>query len=396
METQSLLGTASASLIEEGMVDAAASETKSRRRVLALLSAVALVTVGAAAFTSTTSSTKLPQLQSAPKPAQAAGVVDTASDLFCISARNEKYDELEAHTLKMYHLDLVLEPAANNILTVGACEGKSVNADDYSVQWTVDAIGKFAKEHATFIFKDDVKDAASVTVVTEPANTEFMIKATLTSKDGTTYVSERKSDVKVVRRELRKLTESDREAYFRALHAVFTTDGETGRAKYGDGFTSHGELSALHNDMNFLYHNNLFFQTSHPAMQLRLERSLRSVNPNVATPYWDFLVDAKLGSNWGDSEVYDESWFGTVMTKGETGYRPEGRFHDVPRTLDVNEKEYPQAWHNVYGYLGSPLSTSKSSYMTRSGSVCNFELQQGFANCEHVSMCFAKFLASYV
>ena len=59
METQSLLGTASASLIEEGMVDAAASETNSRRRVLALLSAVALVTVGAAAFTSTTSSTKL-------------------------------------------------------------------------------------------------------------------------------------------------------------------------------------------------------------------------------------------------------------------------------------------------------------------------------------------------
>jgi hypothetical protein len=32
--------------------------------------------------------------------------------------------------------------------------------------------------------------------------------------------------------------------------------------------------------------------------------------------------------------------------------------------------------------------------MTRSGQVCGYDLQQGFANCEHVSMCFAKFIAS--
>ena len=39
--------------------------------------------------------------------------------------------------------------------------------------------------------------------------------------------------VKAVRRELRRLTEEDREEYFRALHAVFTTDQEEGEAAYG-------------------------------------------------------------------------------------------------------------------------------------------------------------------
>ena len=32
--------------------------------------------------------------------------------------------------------------------------------------------------------------------------------------------------------------------------------------------------------------------------------------------------------------------------------------------------------------------------MTRSSSFCGYDLQQGFSNCEHVSMCFAKFTES--
>ena len=123
---------------------------------------------------------------------------------------------------------------------------------------------------------DAIDDAAEVRVTVAPANARFLISATLTSvTTGATTTVESTTDVKVVRRELRRLTEKDRNAYFEALHTVFTTEQADGEALYGSGFSSHGTLAALHSSKEYLYHNNLFFETSHPSMQLRLERSLQ-------------------------------------------------------------------------------------------------------------------------
>ena len=78
---------------------------------------------------------------------------------------------------------------------------------------------------------------------------------------------------------------------------MFSVTTEEGQKKYGRHYLGHGHLTALHNsDGGYKYHGNLFFLTSHPAFQLKIERSLRAVKRGVDCPYWDFMADANLGA----------------------------------------------------------------------------------------------------
>jgi hypothetical protein len=325
---------------------------------------------------------------------------DGESPVFCIEARNVNYDSLARHTLNMYKIDTVLEPFVSNEVTIQHCdESAPLDMDEYSVQWDATPVDgpMYAGQHSVITFADGISDDSKIHVTASPANAEFWLSAVVTNlaKSKTVNVAPVKAAVKSVRRELRRLTDEDRVAYFEALHEVFTTTTEKGQAKYGSGFTAHSDLTALHNSQTYQYHNNLFFQTSHPAMQLRLDRSLRAVNPSVQLPYWDFLMDAKLGAEWGTSVVYDDNWFGSVVRDDSNERRPTGRFNDVKRIYDPTEKTYPLAYHSVYGYVsGNNGDIQKTPWLTRSGSVCGFTLTQGFSNCEHVSYCFAKFLES--
>jgi len=103
------------------------------------------------------------------------------------------------------------------------------------------------------------------------------------------------ASVKYVRRDIYSLSQPHREQYFAAMQTLFTTSQEDGEALYGRHFFSHGEMTSLHDSSNVFYHGNLFFLTSHPVMQLKLERALLAIDPTVSLPYWDFLLDTKLG-----------------------------------------------------------------------------------------------------
>ena len=362
-----------------------------RRRSFTLVAIVAAVgiTMGTVAWTTSEKKGTSPNLKASLNHIAENSVSDQ-TDSFCIAARNENYDALPKHTLQIYNMELLLEPAVTNVLTISYCD-TGASMDDFTIQWVGNPYGQ---QDTHFSFVDGVDDASEVKIMVEPANSKIDLEVTVTSiSSGETFTLHRRSDVRIVRRELRTLTDDDREAYFEAVHTVFTTDEKAGKELYGDAFTSHDELAALHNSKYFMYHGNLFFQTSHPAMQMRFERSLRAVNPSVVTPYWDFLIDSKLGSNWTNAIVYDKAWFGPVKNDLPTQFRSPGRFHDVKRTYDKEHEAFPSAWHSPYGFISSYTSTNKSPWMTRSSNVCGFELQQGFANCEHVSTCFDKFLA---
>ena len=316
-------------------------------------------------------------------------------EAFCITARNVDYDYLPNHTLAMYRGKgskmAVMEPHVTNVLKMARCDGSFT--DDYTVRWTAEmAAGSPFEEIASFKFVAGVLGHSEVTATAYPPNAEFWLSATATdSNTGETHVARQLVHVKHVRRELRQLTKVDREAYFDALQTVFLTTQEDGEALYGKDFTSHGKLAELHNSEDNIYHGNLFFLTSHPAMQLRLEASLRSVNPAVATPYWDFLRDADLHSSWWKAPVYSIGWFGPVMTTKKTQHRPLGRFFSQKRIYDPTGKNFPKAWHNTYGFVSAPQSTANGQYLLRSGTVCNYQLKEGFANCEHVKRCFQTF-----
>ena len=67
----------------------------------------------------------------------------------------------------------------------------------------------------------------------------------------------------------------------------------------------------------------------------------------VAFPYWDFMLDAELGKNWSQSEIYDNSWFGPVATTAADNFRLRGRFRDVQKVVDTGHRLYPDAGHRL-------------------------------------------------
>lgn len=61
---------------------------------------------------------------------------------------------------------------------------------------------------------------------------------------------------------------------------IYNTSQEEGQAKYGPAFVSHAHLTGMHNSADYIYHGNLFFLTSHPTMQLKVEKALAAVTPD--------------------------------------------------------------------------------------------------------------------
>jgi hypothetical protein len=101
---------------------------------------------------------------------------------------------------------------------------------------------------------------------------------------------------KYVRRELRDLTDSDREAYFSAMEVIAKVAEHEGKATYGNKFKNLAYFAQkhIHGPGCSPYHGGLSFVTAHAAFTLELDQALQLVAPSVATPYWDYTID----SNW--------------------------------------------------------------------------------------------------
>lgn len=129
-------------------------------------------------------------------------------------------------------------------------------------------------------------------------------------------------------------------------------------------------------------------------MQLKMEKSLLAINPSLALPYWDFLLDESLGRDWASGKIYHRDWFGPVKTSEEDSYRIAGRFKAIKKVYDPDSANFPNAHHTPYGFLGLPIDYSTSEYYQRSNTYCGFESIQGQATCSHVKECFLKFEAT--
>jgi hypothetical protein len=199
------------------------------------------------------------------------------------------------------------------------------------------------------------------------------------------------ASVKYVRRDIYTLSDEHREKYFKAMEILFTTSQADGEKKYGKYFFSHAEMANLHDADGAAYHDNLFFLTSHPTMQLKVERALLAIDPTVTLPYWDFLLDTKLGKDWASSKIYDESWVGPVATLESNKIHVTGRFEKVQHIYDPDAVTFPDAHHDGYGFLGGEYNTNYDVHLQRSDSYCGFRSIQGQSTCGHVSACFEEF-----
>lgn len=95
---------------------------------------------------------------------------------------------------------------------------------------------------------------------------------------------------------MRRLNDVDRESFLMAASLIWKTPTVEGRNIYGQHFTGMDYFVKFHaneatGDVTCdKWHEGTGFLPHHLALSLAFELSLRTVDPSVTTPYWDFTI----------------------------------------------------------------------------------------------------------
>ena len=189
--------------------------------------------------------------------------------------------------------------------------------------------------------------------------------------------------VRYVRREIRSLSDEDRNRYFGALETIYNTPCNDGKLKYGSAFECIETFTSMHNDLaGDPYcdhaHDGYGFLTMHAALSLWFERGLQAVDGALSLPYWDYTIDMHAvgmaggdTSKWRDSIVWDDDWFGTSSPSRVDHVIDTGRFAWTP--VKVNNANLSM-WTNSYGMMRAPWNNNRAHYVTRSNQSYGFTL----------------------
>ena len=189
--------------------------------------------------------------------------------------------------------------------------------------------------------------------------------------------------VKYVRRELRGLTDEDREAYFGALEVIFKTPCDDGKGMYGDQFECIDTFTSMHNDFaGDPYcdhaHDGYGFLTMHFSLSIWFEQVLQSVDPKLSLPYWDYTIDMhaveQAGGDiteWRNSIVWSDEWFGPASPRRDDHVIDTGRFAYQPITTGARNITMNT---NSYGMMRAPWNNNRAQYVTRSNTSYGFSI----------------------
>lgn len=371
--------------VEDGTQTSLEPHMGTARRGLGTLALLATASAGVIAVASVARSSSSKLAHSAVLPVSPAHLTtadtDLVSDELSFTVYRHGYPEMSEGTKTAYGgWDHIVEPDAPMILEV------SKPADSAIYSWTVDQLDR---ADGTMMLAGSPVEGDAVQVRFKGTNNYFrIVLAEHVDGVNTRTVFKTRVVSKFVRREIRSISTPDREAFFSAMEVVFSVPTADGQELYGDDYFSYSWFVALHASSVYTYHGNLMFLTSHPAMQIKFEKSLRAVNSELVLPYWNFMLDSEL-DDWTTAVVYDKTWFGPTDTKAEDDFRPSGRFHSVKNVMDYGEIEFPESEHNAYYYVGQGVNPS--AYLQRSNSNCGFAGVQGYSTCNDLKDCFHEF-----
>eukprot|EP00904_Undaria_pinnatifida_P005044 jgi/Undpi1/166/HiC_scaffold_1.g00163.m1 len=192
--------------------------------------------------------------------------------------------------------------------------------------------------------------------------------------------------VKYIRREIRDLTDRDRETFFNAMSIMQRVPSAVGRQIYGDKYYSKDYFNRLHlyyggaRDCDH-WHDGAGFVTSHIAVSLMFEQSLQSVNPSISLPYWDFTVEGMLydWTNFRNSGVFADDWFGDAAPRNPLMTPDRGRFAFVP--VMANATEYSNVY-NSFGLLRAPWNSDPNPFLTRHDHVFGYVNNRKPSGCK--------------
>ena len=172
---------------------------------------------------------------------------------------------------------------------------------------------------------------------------------------------------RVVRYEIRQLSDHDRNLYFDALHQLYVLGQEEGEKLYGSSFKSMSYLIRQH-----LYgaadiecdhwHDDAGILTHHIGVTWEMEQSLRMIEPKTAAHYWDYTKEAADGISWWQSDIFNDDWFGASSPANADHIVDTGRWAFTPVMTDARDFS---DMTNPYGLLRSPWNTNPTPYLLR-------------------------------
>jgi hypothetical protein len=248
------------------------------------------------------------------------------------------------------------------------------------------------KQSNLVIESDDEKNTECNMVFTEIG--DYVVEASLTHTDlGLIHTSAVNVVSRYVRRDLRKLSETDTAAYLDAARVLYDISTVSGKLIYGENYMDMTNLNEihLHNAVPDRFHDRLHdgmgFMTQHFALTNQYEMALQAVNPAVALPYWDFTQDLVMIREMAKAEgrnidykdlwtldIWGDDYFGTASGALHTVTTGRWAYTRIPKqTLENKDFEA-----NPYGFMRAPWNLNPSPYLTRFHQLCgNDEGEKG-------------------
>lgn len=202
---------------------------------------------------------------------------------------------------------------------------------------------------------------------TFPEAGEYILIGQSSTGDGGYKKTEYPITAKIVRRELRTLSETDRKSYFDALRAFYSISQEDGERIYGSQYLSLTYLVRQH-----LYgaasiscdhwHDGAGIINHHVGVTWEMENSLRMIDNSTAAHYWDYTIEYKLKINWYESDIFKDDWFGDNSPNNADHVVDKGHFRFTK--VMINARNFSEKT-NPYGLLRSPWNTNPVPYLMR-------------------------------
>jgi len=337
------------------------TQVNSKKRSTVLVSSIVIATIFAGLLFGTVyqsgmlapGATMRSKLLSTPS---SSDIVTATSDEIYITATNE-YGQFTAPYPWMNDVagTQLIEPYRETTLTL---TGTYAESEGYSFVWVIEGLDTTLEGTSPTLTLTDV---GKYTVNVHAYNADGDYQATYS----TLFIC------KYVKREIRTLTDTDRDAVLDAMAAVWQYSQEEGEALYGKKFTSIEKYVTVHsaasNDiMCDMYHEGSGFLTHHLGMAVSFEAAIRSVNPAVTLPYWDFTIEGEYIKNLGKppsymmefTPIFSADWFGSV---DDDNHIQDGRWAHSLMPVAADE----ETTQNSYGFIRSYWNNNPDEEIAR-------------------------------
>jgi len=223
----------------------------------------------------------------------------------------------------------LMEPLRENTVAVDIedessyCSGSSMASSSCHLSWSLTGV----KDSSNVI--SGCSDSNTFTI-TPPSTGQYSLAISFQCADASyAEVGTYSVWVKYVRREVRTLTDDDREEFLDAFRTLWDVSTVAGKKLYGHKYKSLFYLASIHNDAGSApvcdeFHgiDGFGFANNHIVLGSYLEQSLQLVNPRVCLHYIDYfdmfssesyfnthLQNTLDGGSW--NEVLTDKYFGT-------------------------------------------------------------------------------------